>query len=651
LSPATRKLLDVICVAGRPLDVAVAAEAADLGDRQSIWDHVAALSSERLIRVPATATAGLLEPFHDTVRELVAGSLEPGHRRACHVRIARILAAKPESHPEDLVFHYREAGDIQAACRYALAAAQSAERLLAFDRAAAFYRFLLEHGDSEAPHRAHLLYSLGDALSMAGRGREAADVFVQAAELTRGDRATELQHLAAAQLLRSGHFDEGMALLRVVSRKVGVRIREKQWQIALGAVLMRLVLHLRGTRWQEQERTATPRVLMRLEFVWSSAVFVTPINPVLGSFLQLRHLLLALRVADPEHLSRGLALSAAYSALDWRTDIHASRARLQQSRDIAERLGDPRSIGMNKLIAGFVDFMHGRVEDGIRHSRDALAWLREHCTGASWETAMGTMLEMFFLGWSGSLKELSTVRSAALAEGRSRGDRMVEVGLQCFPPSHLVALAADDAPLALAETNEAMARWSTTGFHLQHYGALCARVEANLYMGDVARARNEVLGSWGLLQRSLLLRSPLIRTIAFYLRARTALACHALYRNRELLSESRRYAVKLAAMRCGWASPMAAALHAGRASAHGEATSALRYLEQAERSFASESLHLLAAAARRHRGELIGGAEGGELMARADETLLGATIRRPDKFALMLLPGVWNKKESSSNSD
>ena len=51
-------------------------------------------------------------------------------------------------------------------------------------------------------------------------------------------------------------------------------------------------------------------------------------------------------------------------------------------------------------------------------------------------------------------------------------------------------------------------------------------------------------------------------------------------------------------------------------------------------------MQLFAAAARRRRGELAGGEEGAAAMAAADAWMRGQAIRRPERMAAMLAPGL-----------
>src|SRR5262249_11364680 len=178
-----REVLQLMCLAAQPLSPAILFAAAEAGEGEDRAEALALLIREKLARTAGTGhEAGRrVEPFHDQVRTAVVDLLMPDLARARHARLAHILAQQPEVEPQVLVTHYREAGDLRAASESALTAAGLAERQLAFDRAATFYRTALETGDHGPDEKARLHRKLADVLALAGRGRDSADAYLKAA--------------------------------------------------------------------------------------------------------------------------------------------------------------------------------------------------------------------------------------------------------------------------------------------------------------------------------------------------------------------------------------------------------------------------------------------------------------------------------------
>jgi hypothetical protein len=90
-----------------------------------------------------------------------------------------------------------------------------------------------------------------------------------------------------------------------------------------------------------------------------------------------------------------------------------------------------------------------------------------------------------------------------------------------------------------------------------------------------------------------------------------------------------------------WTTVLATLVAAGIANAAGDAAGAERALrESIERATALEmSLH--AAAARHQLGRLLGGDAGDAMVLEAAEAMKTLGVRVPERYARMLLPGVW----------
>src|SRR5207249_4874006 len=88
-------------------------------------------------------------------------------------------------------------------------------------------------------------------------------------------------------------------------------------------------------------------------------------------------------------------------------------------------------------------------------------------------------------------------------------------------------LAADDPDRARDEVIAALTTWPRDAFHLQHYSALVALAQIELYTGDYEVAWKHIEGQIKPLEKSMLLRIQGLRIEARFLRARLALASAA----------------------------------------------------------------------------------------------------------------------------
>ena len=207
LPEPARRLLEVVAVAGHPLERAVVFPAAQLPSAD--LRALALLRGEHLIRLRTHMDRDALEPYHDRIRETVAARLSPATVQGHHRRIAWALETSAYADPETLAVHFHEGGEPGKAGHYAIAAAERASGVLAFETAARFYRLALDLSSEETAEAQALRVKLGDALSYAGRQAEAAEVYLTAAAGASAPTRLDLQRRAATEFLVSGHMEEG----------------------------------------------------------------------------------------------------------------------------------------------------------------------------------------------------------------------------------------------------------------------------------------------------------------------------------------------------------------------------------------------------------------------------------------------------------
>jgi hypothetical protein len=184
-----------------------------------------------------------------------------------------------------------------------------------------------------------------------------------------------------------------------------------------------------------------------------------------------------------------------------------------------------------------------------------------------------------------------------------------------------------------------MARWTQTGFHLQHYSGLMARSQCDLYRKDASTAYERITRAWPELQASLLLRVQALRLEAIHLRARCELAASlARAGDAQLLASAERAASRIERERMPWSDPLAWLLRAAVAAARGQRPESLELLSRAAGAFEAADMALYAAAARRRKGELLGESGRAEVEA-SDAWMLAHGVKAPSRMTGLLAPG------------
>jgi serine/threonine protein kinase len=142
LPEEARTLLEVIAVAGQPMEIGVASRACGLVAEEH--PAVDLLRGNRLVRTRTTVERREIEVYHDRIRQTLVKQLSAETLTAHHHRLAWALKSSGRADPEMLAVHFKGAGDIERAFPYAKLAAGQAAEALAFDRAARLYRLALE---------------------------------------------------------------------------------------------------------------------------------------------------------------------------------------------------------------------------------------------------------------------------------------------------------------------------------------------------------------------------------------------------------------------------------------------------------------------------------------------------------------------------
>src|SRR5262249_9212902 len=149
-----------------------------------------------------------------------------------------------------------------------------------------------------------VLAKLADALANAGRGAEAARAYLEARAARPGPEALVLERRAGEQLLRSGHIDEGLAVLGRVLAAVGLDPPASAGAALSSLLLLRMRLGVRGYEFTPRTEADVPRAdLDRIDVCWSIGNGLGGVDIVRGAAFQARHLLLALRAGEPYRIA------------------------------------------------------------------------------------------------------------------------------------------------------------------------------------------------------------------------------------------------------------------------------------------------------------------------------------------------------------
>jgi hypothetical protein len=638
LPAEARRLLEVLAVAGRPLRQADAVAASALnGPPQAA---LALLRSGRYTRGSGSADLKTIEIYHDHIRETVVARLDAQDQIAIHGRLAQTLEAAGGADPEVLGAHFEGAGESARASHYYSLAAAGAGETLAFDRSARLYRQALRLHVPQGEAGRRLRVGLATALANAGRGAEAAEEYLEAARGAERFEELNLKRNAADHLLRGGHIDAGLALLREVLAGYGLAMPASPRRALLGLLCQRALLWLRGLHFRpRRERDLPPGDLQRVDACWAAGLSLSLMDTIQGAYFQTRHLLLALRAGEPARVSRALALEAGHLAATSNAGIRRAEPILREAEELAHRVEDPYARGFVLLMRGLIPGIMGRWRLCYQRCRQAEEWFRTSCTGVAFELDTAHRFTASSQMRQGDIQELRHRLPLIVREARERGDLYGETNITTFV-TPFIRLAEDDPAGARRGLRQAMEHWSQRGFHLQHLTCLMDEVKIDLYLGDCRSAWERLRSQWGALTRSLLLRIQQLRIWMYHVRALAAVAVAATgSAPRPFLRAAERDCGRLEREKNPWPVAIALLVRAGIAVLRGDRLGAAALLRDAAQRHDALDMPMEAAAARRRLGDFLGGEEGRALIEQADTELRTRGIVNPARMTAMLAPG------------
>jgi hypothetical protein len=483
----------------------------------------------------------------------------------------------------------------------------------------------------------------------AGRGADAAAQYLlastggreRAADEARTIDDLDLERKAAEQFLRSGHIDDGLRAIRNVLAALDIEIPTTTRGALASLLYHRARVRIRGLGWRPRsEHQLTREQFARIDLCWAVSAGLANVDPIRGADFQTRQLRLALDAGEPTRVVRAIGAEAGYLALRGGVTAKRTAQLARMTRELAQKIGDPRGLAFAAFIDGAAAFLEGRWRDGVRLNRDAEMVLRRDGTGMSWEIDTARFVQLWSAFYCGETKLMFDRVPELLREAETRGDMYAVTNLKsAFLP--IMLLVCDHPERALVEAELAVADWSRDRFHVQHYNALLGSVMAHLYAGAHHRALDEIDRGWPALEQSKLLFVEQMNVRVVHLRGcvHVALAATRGEQREPHLKRAAAASKRLCGLRSRWAAALGTLLDPGIRAASGDKEAALAVTRDAVVKLDAADMPLYAAAARRRLGALVGGNEGERLVAGADEVLRAAEIASPVRFSALLAPG------------
>lgn len=634
LPKAARRVLQAVAVAGRRLPQSVVLAAAHVAEDDA--DPIARLRSEHFVHTVGRTGARVIESYHDRIRQATVDSMSATDRTETHRGLAAALLARRDADPEDLLHHYRSAGDETQARQFAIAAADRAVSQFAFERAADLLALALALGVDD---RATLHRRRGEALAHAGHGHEAAGAFQAAAALEDGAAQLDLKRRAAVQLLLAGYSEEGRAELAEVLAAYAIPMPTSRRTAVAGLLLRRARLKLRGMGWKENNNI-DPATLARVDTCWDASRGLVISDIIEGGYYQAEHLLQALSCGEPTRVAAALSEEAKSASYFGERGLTRARSLLQQVRELARRIDTPEARANALGTEGLVLLMGAQWTESLEKNREAETLIRDTCPGVHAMLFDTMTCQAAALYSTGDMPALEAVCRRTARDATLRCNIYHAALARLFLASP-VALAQGQLEYARSSLEEGAAFCGEHGIQAAEIHILNARCAVGMYANQSLEAYRAQEPAFVAMAKNPLMRASYALTEVSSWRGRLALAAadEDQAERTRCLALAKQLAKTLLGLSYPSAAPMGHALRAGVAFVTGDKTQAESDLRTAGDRFEALGMMIWAAATRRRLGALIGGDTGFIMGNRAELVMTQAGVQDFDAFTRLWAPG------------
>ncbi len=253
------------------------------------------LEDERVVRVAPSAYGEPVYTFyHQRLRDAAVAAMPAERRQQRHLKFGELLEREGAA-PDQLAYHFEQAGDVERAAHWAIVAANAARAQLAWSVAAHWFGRAMTLGKHGCrADRAECLF-------LAGKLSAAAADF-QALATSGGDGYLVR---AAEAYIKLGELERGLALLDEILARRG----EKRASSRLASTLRTVGV---AARWLGPLRGPAPRDEVTVAAYRVIASFLSTPYPIEAFEYVLRGLAAAERAGDHDAHSLGMAMLAAY---------------------------------------------------------------------------------------------------------------------------------------------------------------------------------------------------------------------------------------------------------------------------------------------------------------------------------------------------
>ncbi|MBN2723753.1 MAG: protein kinase [Deltaproteobacteria bacterium] len=642
LEPESRKILETICISTVPVSLEFITEINN-STSGAFMRLISELRISGLLRSSGRKNDWKLEPHHERVRRSVLENLSPEVLKQWHRIFAKKYKQTGNHQPDILAYHYHAAEEYKLARYYYIEAAENACTIMAFEQSIIFYKKAIKLSDLNDINTDNELRKLWQnyaiVLADSGHSQEAAHAYLKLVDGAVTAEKLNIQRIAGGLLLRSGHMDEGIDVMEKILKTLKIRLPKTPVKILLSLVYRRFLLRLRGLSFKSKDISQiSAENYEKVEIFHSITDGMGIADVIKGADLGTRWVHAALNVGEPRQVLEALSREVNYIASSGNYGSTYTHKILSAINRILEKVDYPVISGYMHSADAYRHYMSGNYSLALKAAEDSIK-VFENFNSYYWERAQMSFVVVWSLFYLGELDDMSHRAEIMLDNANERDDLLAFSGNFLGLPNiaYMDKYGVENAEL---EVEKLIRRWTTKGYHLQHYWYLLNRFNINTYNGNFNTSYNLIHENWNILKKSLLLLLPSIGNESVYMKARAALGIYrenTESRKKSLLREAVSGNKKLLRSSHPWNQGISHFLSSQIFSLKGDDDSSVQELKLAIDHFDSFEMKLHANTGRHKAGMLIGGDEGKELMDTAQIYFSKQSFRDPERLTGLIV--------------
>ncbi len=624
LSEHERHVIDVIAVAGAPLELSIVLAAA--GVEAPSRRTLAKLRAERVLTLDHRGVERRVAIAHGLIREGVLERLSAEEVRLLHADLAQAMLSRGAEDPGRIAQHLYSAGRFAEARELGLRGAAEAEEAGAYAQLAELLGLVLRADRDTRRDHERIKLRRARALMAAGRGGEAGEIY--AAQVGADPAEVRAFRRAAVEAwMTVGQVERGLEVFRPLLREL--RMPKLHGGVAgLARFLSRLAkIAAQGGRLRPAE-LEDPRAAERADTCWVGIKGLSTVEPVYALNLMADGLFYAAASGSRLRLGRAMGHLAALFGDAPGLRRHVPRwfdQLVEWSKD------EPYLAATLPLWRSFRAHSEGELTRAREEGQRAMELLGE-LPEASWERLQAASCAARALRNQGEYVACAALARSQLRTAERCGDLYAQVLFRLTPLLAVLARGGQREVRTACDWIEEV--WLPGRYTVQSFYVMVERCYEELARGDSSAAADRLSrGRWAYFRSGGEMIS-LMRVEWRLIQGRVLLALEgppprALTPVAKVIAQLRAAKTPEAV---GNAELMAAALAARR----GDRSDALAALRRAIQSFDSVGIAMEREAARLRSAELMGDT------AEAEDALLQIRrlgAREPERWARVIAPG------------